>query len=187
MTSPASTDWRKYLKFRCTGCGNCCVGTVVMLTDADVGRITEGTGREVTEFVRFVPQADVHIPKRDPWWVRVGAQKAVMALKWKRGRCVFLDAENRCTIYEHRPVTCREHPFEIDVDAGRRITDIRLSTIVDCPHDWDGKISQREMKAVAAWNDRQSDAYLEKVIAWNRALSGRKTRPGFLRFLGFRV
>ena len=181
-----SNDWQRYLKFRCTGCGNCCRRTTVMVTDEDVRRLEQGTGLPAREFVRFVGESDVELEKRSPWWIRVGKRRALLALQHRPGgACRFLDEDNRCTVYEHRPVTCREHPFEVAISESGALQHIALSTIVECPHAWDGHYTKREVKGVARWNDRQSDAYLDEVARWNRRRQGRKSRPAFLRYLGF--
>ena len=181
----AAIDWRKYLKFRCTGCGNCCKGTVVMLTELDVQRIVTGTGRDPQEFVRFFPEERVELDKRSPWWVKFGRTRTVMALRWQRGpRCFFLDRDDRCTIYEHRPVTCREHPFRIQLSDRGAVERVGLSRAVECPHAWDGNVTRRELRQVVRWNEEQSDGYIAQVQAWNRQAGGRRSRPDFLRFLG---
>ena len=185
-------DWEKYLGFRCTGCGNCCRGTIVMVTDADVDRVMDGTGQRPSEFLRFVDEDEAKIEKRSGWWIRVAhgphQARAVLALKHRPGgACIFLDDDDRCTIYEDRPVTCREHPFEIELSESRAVIDIAISDIVECPHDWDGKLTKRELCTVVTWNERQSDPFLEKIKAWNRRRAGSKTRPAFLRWLGYQV
>ena len=182
----ASDDWQKYLGFRCTGCGNCCRGTIVMVTDADMRRLEQDAGRPLKELVRFVNEGDVRIEKRSPWWIRLGETRAVLALRHRQGgACTFLDDDNRCTIYEHRPIACREHPLDVTVSDRGAVEHIALSDIVECPHDWDGKQTRRELRALNSWNAEQSDAYLDEVERWNRLRSIRKTRPGFLRYLGF--
>lgn len=183
-------DWRRLLGFRCTGCGNCCRGTIVMLTDADVDRIAQGTGRPISDFVRFVDEDVANIPRRSPWWIRfehAGRKtRAVMALRHRPGgACVFLDDDNRCTIYEHRPVTCREHPFEVDLSDTGAVVHVALSDIVECPHDWDGCVTRRELRGVVNWNERQSDAFIARLQRWNRRRRGPRTRPAFLRYLGY--
>lgn len=182
----AQQDWQKYLNFRCTGCGNCCRRTTVMVTDEDIHRIQRGVGLPADDFIHFVDQKDVNLPKRGPWWVHFGPKRAVMALRHRAGgACIFLDNEQRCTIYEHRPVTCREHPLDLDFSDNGAIELITLSDIVDCPHDWDGNLTRTELRRVAKWNERQSDRYLDEVERWNRRRTIRKTRPAFLRYLGF--
>jgi Fe-S-cluster containining protein len=179
----AERNWRKYLQFRCTGCGNCCRDTVVLLTDTDVHRITDATGKKVEEFVRFFGEGEVEMGKRDPMWVRFSRRRAAMGLKWKKGHCIFLDDDNRCTIYEHRPVTCREHPFNITLSETGAVERISISRIVPCPYELDGKQSLRDLKRVVTWNYKQSDPYHEKVRQWNRNRDGHRTPRGFLRYL----
>jgi Fe-S-cluster containining protein len=120
--------------------------------------------------------------------VKFNDQKAVMALRSIQDRCVFLNDEtNLCTIYEHRPVTCRDHPFNVTFSETGAVEKISLSKIVKCPHAWDGNISRRELHKVQTWNERQEELYLKKVREWNQRQAGLKTRPEFLRFLGFSV
>ena len=184
----AAPDWQRYLKFRCTGCGNCCRDTVVCITDADVGRIVDGTGRSPLDFVHFFTHDEVAVSRDDPLWVKFDNHRVVMGLRTVRDRCWFLDDKtNFCTIYEHRPLTCRDHPFSITFSDSNAIEKISLSRIVKCPHEWDGNISRRELKKVANWNERQQDSYVIKIKEWNKRKKGRKTGPGFLRFLGFNL
>jgi Fe-S-cluster containining protein len=111
-----------------------------------------------------------------------------MGLRSIHDRCVFLDHEtNFCTIYEHRPVTCRDHPFNVTLSDTGAVERISLSKIVKCPHAWDGNVSRRELRTVQTWNERQEDSYLRKVRKWNSRKTGAKTRPAFLRFLGLLV
>jgi Fe-S-cluster containining protein len=184
----AQQNWERYLKFRCTGCGNCCRDTVVCITDSDIKRIVEGTGRSPLEFVRFHTHDEISMSTSDPLWVNFNDTKAVMGLRSSHDRCVFLDNEtNLCTIYEHRPVTCRDHPFNVTMSDTGAVERISLSRIVKCPHAWDGSVSRRELRSVQKWNERQEDSYLKKVRQWNNSMGGPITRPAFLRFLGFSV
>jgi hypothetical protein len=181
-------DWEKYLKFRCTGCGNCCRDTVVCVTDSDVLRIVDGTGKAAREFVRFYRHDEIAMSENDPLWVKFKDHKAVMALRSVHDRCMFLDDKtNLCTIYEHRPVTCRDHPFNVTFSDTGAVTKISLSKIVKCPHAWDGDITRRELRRVQTWNERQEESYLKKVREWNSRAEGPRTGPAFLRFLGFSV
>lgn len=184
----ATQDWRRFLKFRCTGCGNCCRDTLVCLTDGDIRRIVDGTGRSPLEFVRFYTHEEISMSIHDPLWVKFSDQKAVMGLRSIKDHCIFLDNQtNRCTIYEHRPVTCRDHPFNATFSDSGALEKISLSRIVPCPHAWDGNVSRRELRTVQTLNERQEESYLKKVRDWNHRKTGPKTRPAFLRFLGFPV
>ena len=109
----------------------------------------------------------------DPLWVKFNDKKAVMGLRSIQDRCVFLDNETSlCTIYEHRPVTCRDHPFNVTFADTGAVEKISLSRIVKCPHAWDGNISRRDLRRVQTWNERQEESYVKKVREWNRTKSG---------------
>ena len=49
---------RELLKFRCTGCGNCCKLRVVV-TDADVRRLMDHTGLPAQKIVYFYSADEV--------------------------------------------------------------------------------------------------------------------------------
>jgi uncharacterized protein len=184
----AAQNWQKYLKFRCTGCGNCCRDTVVCVTDEDLRRIVAGTGKSPEEFVRFYSPDEVSMGRDDPLWVKFGSKKAVMALRARDHRCIFLDSKtNFCTIYEHRPVTCRSYPFKLTLSDKGAVKKMFLSRIVKCLHAWDGNNTRRSLRAVHSWNERQQEAYVRKIRTWNQQRSGSRTRAAFLRFLGFTV
>ncbi len=74
-----------------------------MLTDSDVRRIVEGTGMAPREFVGFFAEHELKMHKRHPFWIRFANRQAATALRWGRKRCIFLDHEDRCSIYGHRP------------------------------------------------------------------------------------
>ena len=179
----AQRDWQRLLKFRCTGCGNCCRGTVIIVSDVDVRRIVGGTGRPAREFICFVGDEEMTLDKRSPWWIRFDGERAVMALRHRRDDCIFLEGDD-CTVYEHRPVTCREHPFNTTISTTGAVEYLSLSRVVPCPHEWDGHQTRRELSALRRWNDRQSDEYLDRVRTWNRRAEGPKTPRAFLRYLG---
>lgn len=77
----------------CEGCGaNCCRQNghefAVLLR-----------GEEVRRFAAFSVQASFN---------REGRKVLERVLPYVKGRCQFLDEEERCRIYEDRPMACRE-------------------------------------------------------------------------------
>ena len=172
------------VKFRCTGCGNCCKGTAVYITPEDVHRIAKGTGKSPREFIRFFYDKFLTITKRDTFALRFGKRRAVMGLKWKSGHCMFLGKDNMCTIYDHRPVTCRQHPFNVTLSGTGAVERLSLSRIVTCLYEMDGKVSKRHLSNLLNWNDRQTVAYEKTVKAWNKTDPKGPTRNVFLRFIG---
>ena len=171
--------------FRCTGCGNCCRDTFITCTDADVHRLVSGTGMAVRDVVRFASRDEVVFDQRHPYWIRFGDKKRVMVLR-RRGRsCGFLDAEDRCTVYEHRPLVCREHPFETSLSTTGGLWGFRLARVPNCDHAWDGEVSKQDVLTIARAHDGESDAYAQRVRAWNRERPGAGRPADFLRYIGF--
>jgi Fe-S-cluster containining protein len=105
-----------------------------------------------------------------------------MVLRWVRGRCVFLDEQDRCTAYEHRPIVCRMHPFEVtltDEDKGG-VAKLAMNRVTECPHEWDGHETKRNLGLLERMLWRDSDRYIAKIEAWNRRRTWR-TPAAFLR------
>ena len=177
-------DWRRLLKFRCTGCGNCCRGTVVMVGDDDIRRLAAGTGRDPRSFIRFVGKDSITLDKRSPWWLRLRRRRFVLALQHRHRACIFLGEDNLCTVYEHRPLACREHPFHLQHTESGALWRMSMSRVVHCPHAWDGDLKRRDLVALSRWTARESEAYTEKVRLWNRRRPRAATRLAFLRYLG---
>jgi Fe-S-cluster containining protein len=182
----AERDWRRLLSFKCSGCGNCCRGTFVPVTDGDVRRMLEGTGRPVTELVRLVKLGDIRMDKRHGWWAKIGDTKAVMALPWRHGHCAYLDAAtNRCKIYASRPLVCRSTPLEVHFTDTGAVEKLTRHLVTACPNDWEkGAQSLRALAVLDRLRDRESDAYCEKVAAWNKQKDVKRTPANFYAWLG---
>tara|TARA_B100000315_G_scaffold191294_1_gene181487 strand:- start:35 stop:601 length:567 start_codon:yes stop_codon:yes gene_type:complete len=150
----------------------------------DVHRIADGTGKEPREFIRFFYDTFLPISKRDTFAARFGKRMAVMGLKWKSGRCMFLGKNNMCIIYDHRPVTCRQHPFNVTLSDTGAVERLSLSRIVPCLYEMDGKVNKRHLSNLLHWNDKQTVAYEKIVKAWNKTNLKVQTRNAFLRFIG---
>ena len=175
-------EWEKLLKFRCTGCGNCCKETFICVTDADVRRLADGLKRPVESFIRFAREGEFVFGKRHGWWIKFARRQAVMILRWKNRRCIFLDDEDRCTAYAYRPLVCRSHPFEVTLtgeDTGG-IEDIKLMKLTPCPHELDGHHTRREIGLLERLHWRESARYVDLVKRWNKRRSGRNP-AAFLR------
>lgn len=172
-----SANWERLLKFRCTGCGNCCKKTYICVTDADVNRLVEGTGKPADEIVRFAKEDEIHLNKRHPWWVRFANRRGVMVLRWKRGRCQFLGDDNRCGVYAHRPIVCRLHPYNVTLthDDWGGIEKLSLSHLTECPHEWDGNETKKNLGLLERLLWRDSNRYIPLVEAWNKRKPGEKT------------
>lgn len=77
----------------CLKCANCCKTTSPIFRDVDVERISKFLKISATEFEKQNLMRD---PEGD--------------LVLKESPCLFLDQDNKCRIYEVRPLACKEYP-----------------------------------------------------------------------------
>lgn len=93
-------SWYKSgLKFKCTGCGNCCTGFpgTVWVTEQELEAIAEHLQIPYEECRRR--------------YTRLIYGRTSLTEKGRKWDCVFLDAQRRCSIYAVRPTQCRTFPW----------------------------------------------------------------------------
>ncbi|AMW81606.1 hypothetical protein AK972_0806 [Pseudomonas yamanorum] len=109
--------------FSCVGCGKCCTDHHVPLTleearswAADGGNVIVlvegflGTGLGLAELQReHAQRRSAIVPSGN-----TEAYVAITFAAYNAGRCRNLDEDNRCGIYERRPLVCRIYPMEIN-------------------------------------------------------------------------
>ena len=83
----------EFKKMDCLSCANCCKTTSPIFRDADIRRISKHLrikeGKFISDYLRMDEEQD-YILKSSP--------------------CSFLDNDNSCSIYDVRPLACREYP-----------------------------------------------------------------------------
>ncbi|MGY1920214.1 YkgJ family cysteine cluster protein [Pseudomonas tolaasii] len=109
--------------FSCVGCGKCCSDHHVPLTLAEARQWAADGGNVIVLIEGFLPnglglpvQQREHAERRSVV-VPSGNTEAFVAITfaaYNAGRCRNLDADNRCGIYERRPLVCRIYPMEIN-------------------------------------------------------------------------
>lgn len=99
----------------CLACANCCKTTGPLFTGADIDRIAAHLklkpGQFVEQYLRLDEDGD-YVLQRVP--------------------CPFLDAENYCLIYDHRPKACREYPHT-DRKKFHQISALTVKNTAICP------------------------------------------------------
>lgn len=99
----------------CLQCANCCKTTGPLFTQADIERISKYLKLKPQKFVSNYLRVDEdgdHVLQQLP--------------------CVFLDAQNYCTIYAVRPKACREFPHT-DRKKFHQISNLTLKNVAICP------------------------------------------------------
>jgi len=81
----------EFKKMDCLTCANCCKTTSPIFRDADIRRISKHLRMKESQFIQS--------------YLKMDEESDYVLLK---SPCYFLGADNKCGIYEVRPLACRE-------------------------------------------------------------------------------
>jgi len=84
---------RTFEKIDCLQCANCCKTTSPIFRDTDIRRIAKHLRMKESKFISDYLRMD-----EDSDYVL------------QKSPCSFLGSDNECSIYEYRPLACREYP-----------------------------------------------------------------------------
>lgn len=105
----------EFKKMDCLSCANCCKTTSLIFRDADIRRISKHLrikeGKFISDFLRMDEEQD-YVLKSSP--------------------CSFLDNDNSCSIYDVRPLACREYPHT-DRKNMFQVLEITAENSLICP------------------------------------------------------
>jgi len=161
------------LAFRCTGCGNCCRGLRVAVTDRDVERLRAATGRAASELVEWLGPDSVDMTGEPQSFVQLAEGRRLMVLKHSGGACQLLDADNRCSVYAARPLDCRAFPFDFERSRPDAVR-LTLLPLDGCDYARDGQHEHAALQAVDAQRWRELQQYQSRVGHWNRLAKHRR-------------
>ena len=158
------------LRFRCTGCGQCCRTLRVAVTDRDLERLVRASGLDAERLVDWLEPDAVDMSGEPESFVDLRQGRRLMVLAHGPGGCRLLGDGARCSVYAARPRDCRLFPFDV-VDEPRRIA---LLPLAGCDYARDGQNDERVIAQddAARWQDLAS--YQARVAAWNRAVRHRR-------------
>ena len=117
---PLRFNFPAEIRFRCSKCGLCCGDTHqktrrVLLLKSDAERIATSAKRQIDTFATQTTTKQPYV-----YEIRKNAQN---------GKCIFLQ-QNRCMIYQDRPLICKFYPFELATDIKGIYT---FKTTEECP------------------------------------------------------
>jgi len=157
------------LRFRCTGCGNCCRSLRVAITAHDLQRLVRATGRDASELVAWLEPDAVDMAGEPESFVELSEGRRLMVLAQEGGACRLLGSDDRCGAYPARPRDCRTFPFDFGAPAPRASSSrLSLLPLVGCDYadDGDNDVAVLEAEDAARWRELQS--YQALVLRWNR-------------------
>ncbi|MEM1283523.1 MAG: YkgJ family cysteine cluster protein [Chlamydiota bacterium] len=99
VISTIDKEWyQEGLRFKCTGCGNCCTGSpgAVWISDDEIEKISKHLAIPISDFLKQ--------------YTRLIDGKRSLNEDPQTYDCVFLKG-NRCSIYSHRPLQCKTYPW----------------------------------------------------------------------------
>ena len=162
------------------------------LTDSDIKRIVRHTGEASHELVRWVDKNGIDMDDEPEAFVMLRQGMRVMVLRHEGGGCRYLGADNRCTIYNHRPLGCRIFPFDPTfAESTGKLRRLKLIQATDCLYELDGDNDVDKMRTLHGKHLSATSAYQAKVARWNARQAERKndgkkaqTAADFFSFLG---
>jgi Fe-S-cluster containining protein len=104
-----------FKKINCLDCANCCKTTSPIFRDVDIKRISKYLRLKESQFIENYLKLDEendYVLQQSP--------------------CAFLGPNNACSIYEFRPLACREYPHT-DRKNMYQILDLTLNNSLICP------------------------------------------------------
>ena len=147
-----------------------------------MARLCAALGVTASQIVRFFSTKEMEYDADADLWIRFAQGRYALGLKKKGTRCIFLDESNLCSVYSHRPFTCRTFPYVVEFDDNEKVCSVTLNNILDCNCSSKEKSSLREVIRNVAVEMAEDDIYYDKILEWNsRKSTG--TRKEFLKFV----
>lgn len=107
--NPENTaTWQKYAKKLCKSCRGTCCSLPVEVKSIDLVRMGLVDSFELEENPKFIARRLIKEQVVEHYH---GKSETFTLARMANGDCLYLDrCSRRCTIYEQRPETCRNHP-----------------------------------------------------------------------------
>jgi Fe-S-cluster containining protein len=105
----------EFKKMDCLTCANCCKTTSPIFRDADIRRIAKHLRIKESQLIQNYLKMD---------------EESDYVLQ--KSPCTFLGADNKCDIYEVRPLACREYPHT-DRKNMIQILELTVENTLICP------------------------------------------------------
>lgn len=102
------------LDFACQSSANCCRFFNVNITHLDIKKILDNReDLNPNDFLYFT-QSDPKEDESESFISTYGKRNISLKKKSNSQDCVFLDANNMCSIHEFKPIVCKAFPFSLE-------------------------------------------------------------------------
>jgi Fe-S-cluster containining protein len=168
-------------------CGECCRRYAIPVTPADIHQIKKRTGLDPTAFLTLMePDNSVIKTYEDYPKIRLeDGDNFVLVLSQQDDGCMFL-MDNRCSIYQARPMVCVPFPFQYSLEkAGRIGFSVNEEANTFCRGLGKGTRDPNftELRRSAIDIESQNKAFRGKVQKWNKKASNRDTNSSEIAVL----
>jgi hypothetical protein len=110
-----TTHTSEFKKMDCLTCANCCKTTSPIFRDVDIQRISKRMGMKSQKFIETYLKMD---------------EESDYVLT--QSPCAFLEVDNTCSIYDDRPLACKEYPHTNRKNI-YQILDLTAENMEICP------------------------------------------------------
>ena len=200
-------DTTENLRFSCLRCGKCCTDkdTFVNLTYLDILTLAQGGKYTLDEMLGLVGFYQYEEPisedkQKEMVFPPIKTERGFAYLgmmKDQTGRCIMLGEENRCTIYQHRPLICRAFPFHFSTNVELTQTVLGENVSVDvaikytekayeyCPGIGGSNPLIKIPKYEVLGREMLKGIAKDKIFIqeWNRAVENQKIEPTAKHYL----
>lgn len=155
--------FKEKIFFSCNQCGECCREMDVPLTHFDIARIVDSkTDFDIEMFVTLHPSSEKSL---DAILLYGEYQEMYLSNKLSDNTCLFLK-ENICSIYQHRPNSCRTWPLSKNIKNQLEIDNI-AQKLVDLACDKKRFKDHKNISEIINEGIEELKIYRELVKKWN--------------------
>jgi Fe-S-cluster containining protein len=174
---------REKILFGCNKCGECCKNMDVPLNHYDIQRLMQsGTKLEPDMIITLHPALADDF---DAVLLYGEYNTLYLSNKLSDNSCIFLE-NNACTIYNHRPNSCRTWPFSKNSLNKLKIDSVADKTVSDCCDKTPFKEHGKTLKTIDKGIDEVTE-YRKLLDKWNTEVENDPDKQDLETFVKYAI